>query len=115
VSEYIFIFIFLFLLFSTSNFIFTSPNPGIPTQHNMATPEYDLIVVNGIVVTELAIRELDIAVRDGVIVKLVERGGLDGVGNAKRVVDAEGGWVMVSGDFWFSLWVWNMMLMRRDV
>ncbi|PQE31052.1 dihydropyrimidinase protein [Rutstroemia sp. NJR-2017a WRK4] len=62
----------------------------------MATPEYDLIVVNGIVVTELEIRELDIAVKDGVVVKLVERGGLEGVGNAKKVVDAQGGWVMVT-------------------
>ncbi|KAM3066896.1 hypothetical protein ACMFMG_007042 [Clarireedia jacksonii] len=64
-----------------------------------ASPEYDLVVINGVVVTDQEISELDIAVKDGVIVKLAERGGLglEGIGNAKRTVDAAGGWVMPGG------------------
>jgi hypothetical protein len=110
VSEYIFIFIFIFIsiFFSTPQFPFLVFSSS-PSESKMATPEYDLIVVNGVVVTDQEIRELDIAVKDGMVVKLVERGGLGGIGSAKRMVDAEGGWVMVSPVTW--LWVWNMVLM----
>lgn len=36
--------------------------------------EYDLIVLNGLVVTDCSTGELDIAVKDGKIVKVVPRG-----------------------------------------
>jgi len=38
--------------------------------------------------------ELDIAVRDGKITKLVPRGGFEGA-KAKKTIDAQGGLVMV--------------------
>ena len=57
--------------------------------------EYDLIVVNGIVVTDVEIQEWDIAVKDEKIAKIVQRGGLKDA-KATRTIDAEGGYVMVS-------------------
>lgn len=59
----------------------------------MAT-EYDLIILNGLVVTDSDVGELDIAVKDEKIAKVVKRGELKDV-NAKKIVDAEGGYVMV--------------------
>jgi dihydropyrimidinase len=56
--------------------------------------EYDLLVLNGLVVTRDNTAELDIAVKDGKIAKLVPSGVLDG-GMAKKVIDAQGGMVMV--------------------
>ena len=56
--------------------------------------EYDLIVLNGLVVTDQETAEFDIAVKDGKIAKVVLRGGLNGKG-AKKTIDAEGGVVMV--------------------
>lgn len=56
--------------------------------------DYDLIIVNGIVVTDTSILELDIAIRNEKIVKLVPKGELRNARSAKTI-DAEGGYVMV--------------------
>ena len=62
--------------------------------------EYDLLVVNGLVVTHDNTAELDIGVKDGQIAKLFPRGKLEG-SQAKKVIDAHGGMVMASQlHFW---------------
>lgn len=61
----------------------------------MAT-EYDLIIVNGIVVTDTDIQEWDVAIKDEKIAKLVSRGGLNHA-KAAKTIDAEGGYVMPGG------------------
>lgn len=58
--------------------------------------EYDLLVLNGLVVTDQETGEFDIAVRDGKISKVVPRGSLSGE-SAKKTIDAQGGMVMVRG------------------
>ncbi|KAH6666641.1 hypothetical protein B0J14DRAFT_629755 [Halenospora varia] len=58
--------------------------------------EFDLLVVNGLVVTHDETREVDIGVKDGKISKLVLRGGFGEV-TAKKVIDAKGGMVMPGG------------------
>jgi len=63
--------------------------------------EFDLLVLNGIVVTDQETRELDIAVKDGKIAKLCPRGSLVGV-ESKKTIDAQGGMVMVRGFLYFS-------------
>ena len=55
---------------------------------------YDLLIVNGIVVTASDTGAYDIAIKEEKIALLAPRGGLDGV-ESKKVIDAEGGWVMV--------------------
>ena len=56
--------------------------------------EYDLIILNGTVVTDTETEEYDIAVKDGKISKVEPRGSLSGV-KAKKAIDAQGGMVMV--------------------
>jgi dihydropyrimidinase len=63
--------------------------------------EYDLLILNGIVVTHDETREHDIAVKDGKISKLVPRGELAGV-KATKTIDAKGGMVMVCQLILFS-------------
>jgi hypothetical protein len=63
--------------------------------------EFDLLVLNGIVVTDQETRELDIAVKDGKIAKLCPRGSLIGV-EAKKSIDAQGGMLMVRGFLYSS-------------
>ncbi|KAE8452220.1 hypothetical protein EG329_001687 [Mollisiaceae sp. DMI_Dod_QoI] len=58
--------------------------------------EYDLVVLNGLMVTVEEMGEFDIAVKDGKISKVVPKGGLVGV-QAKRTINAEGGMVMPGG------------------
>ncbi|KAG4435896.1 hypothetical protein IFR05_008627 [Cadophora sp. M221] len=58
--------------------------------------EYDLLVLNGLVVTADEIGLFDIAVKDGRIEKVVSRGTLESV-TAKKTIDAEGGMVMPGG------------------
>lgn len=58
--------------------------------------EYDLIIVNGIVVSEIEVQEWDIAIKDEKISKVVPRGGLKDA-KATRTIDAEGGFVMPGG------------------
>lgn len=55
---------------------------------------YDLLVLNGLVVTGEETGNFDIAVVDGKISKVAPRGTLSR-DNARKVVDAEGGLVMV--------------------
>ncbi|KAL2217274.1 putative allantoinase [Thermoascus aurantiacus ATCC 26904] len=57
---------------------------------------YDLLVVNGTVVTAADIGRYDIAVKDGKIALLAPTGALAGV-SASRIIDAEGGYVMPGG------------------
>jgi dihydropyrimidinase len=57
--------------------------------------EYDLLVLNGIVVTDTEIGGFDISVKDEKIAGIVPRGGLSGA-SSKRTIDAQGGYVMVS-------------------
>lgn len=56
---------------------------------------YDLLILNGIVATDLETGEFDIAVKDEKIAEIVPRGGLSGV-SAKQIIDARGGLVMAS-------------------
>ena len=55
---------------------------------------YELLVLNGLVVTGEESGEFDIAVAEGKISKVVPRGSLSGY-DAKKVIDAQGGLVMV--------------------
>lgn len=56
--------------------------------------EYDLLVLNGLVVTNEETGEFDIAVKDRKIAKVVPRGSLVGA-KAAKTIDAEGGMIMV--------------------
>ena len=56
--------------------------------------EYELVIVNGVVVTDTDIGEYDIAINNEKIEKITTRGGL-GRAKAKKTIDAEGGYVMV--------------------
>ncbi|KAL3424728.1 dihydropyrimidinase [Phlyctema vagabunda] len=58
--------------------------------------EFDLLVLNGLVVHHDKTEESDIAIKDGKIAKLVPRGGFPGV-KATRTIDAQGGMVMPGG------------------
>jgi dihydropyrimidinase len=55
---------------------------------------FDLLVVNGLVVTASDTAGYDIAIKNGKIVLLAPRGVLS-KDKASRVIDAEGGYVMV--------------------
>lgn len=56
---------------------------------------FDLLVINGLVVTASDIANYDIAVKDGKIVLLAPPGVLS-KDRAGQVIDAEGGFVMVN-------------------
>lgn len=58
--------------------------------------EYDLLILNGLVVTVDEIGEFDIAVKDGKIAKVVPKGGLAGA-SSKKTIDAQGGMVQPGG------------------
>jgi len=58
--------------------------------------EYDLIIINGVVVSENEVQEWDIAIKDEKIAKVVPRGGLRDA-KATGTIDAEGGYVMPGG------------------
>ena len=58
--------------------------------------KYDLIIVNGIVVTDTEIEAWDVAIKGEKIAKLTARGGLKDA-KAMRTIDAEGGYVMPGG------------------
>lgn len=57
--------------------------------------EYDLVITNGVCVTASDVAALDLAIKDEKIVLQAPSGSL-AQANAKRVIDAEGGYVMVS-------------------
>lgn len=55
---------------------------------------YDLLVINGLVVTASDVGHYDIAIKDEKIALLAPKGSLAEI-LAKKVIDAEGGYVMV--------------------
>ena len=57
--------------------------------------EYDLLVLNGLVVTDHETGEFDIAVKDGKVAKVVPRGSMK-ANSASKIIDAQGGMVMVN-------------------
>lgn len=59
---------------------------------------YDLLVINGLVVTASDTGHYDIAIKHEKIALLASKGSLAGIA-AKRVIDGEGGYVMVCGAF----------------
>lgn len=59
----------------------------------MAQFDYDLVVINGLVVTDQETRDFDIGIKDGKVAEVVPRGSL--TGTWKRAIDAQGGMVMV--------------------
>lgn len=59
----------------------------------MATT-YDLVILNGVVVTDTDVGEYDIAVKNEKIAKVAARGSFKDVKSA-HTIDAEGGYVMV--------------------
>ena len=56
--------------------------------------DYDLIVINGIVITDTEAVENDIAIKGEKIDKIAPRGTFSGV-TAERTIDAKGGYIMV--------------------
>jgi dihydropyrimidinase len=56
--------------------------------------EYDLLIVNGIVVTDASIQERDMAIKGEKIAKIVPRGDLKDA-QAAKVINAQGGYIMV--------------------
>ena len=60
---------------------------------------YDLLIINGLVVTATDVGAYDIAIRDSKIAVLAPRGSLLGIARIGRVIDAEGGYVMVGSQY----------------
>ncbi|KAF2084731.1 D-hydantoinase [Saccharata proteae CBS 121410] len=58
--------------------------------------EYDLLIINGLVITDTFTEEYDLAIKDEKIYKLAPRGSFTGQ-SAKRTIDAKGGYVMPGG------------------
>ncbi|KAK3079223.1 hypothetical protein LTS18_005423, partial [Coniosporium uncinatum] len=58
--------------------------------------EYDLLIINGVVVTDSATKECDVAVKEEKIVALEPRGSFASA-KASKIIDAEGGYVMPGG------------------
>ena len=56
--------------------------------------EYDLVILNGVVVSDTEVGEYDIAVKNEKIAKVVKRGELKDA-KATKTIDAEGAYVMV--------------------
>lgn len=65
---------------------------------DLSMESYDLLVINGLVVTASDIGHYDIAIKDEKIALLAPNGSLAELA-AKRVIDAEGGYVMVCRAF----------------
>lgn len=62
----------------------------------MSHPQiFDLVVTNGVCVTAADVAPLDIGIKGGKIVLLAPSGSLSNA-KASRLIDAEGGYVMVS-------------------
>ncbi|KAF2168153.1 hypothetical protein M409DRAFT_65656 [Zasmidium cellare ATCC 36951] len=62
----------------------------------MAEQVFDLLIINGVVVTTDETREVDIAVIGEKIAAVEDRGSFKNA-QAKKIIDAEGGWVMPGG------------------
>jgi dihydropyrimidinase len=66
----------------------------------MKSFEYDLVITNGICITAADIASYDIAIKDEKIVLLAPPGSL-AQADARKIIDAEGGYVTVSpGKCW---------------
>jgi dihydropyrimidinase len=55
---------------------------------------FDLLIINGVVVTAEEVGEFDVCIKNGKIDQLVPRGALKDVSTTKTI-DAKGGYVMV--------------------
>lgn len=55
---------------------------------------YELVILNAALVTDTETKECDLAIKDGKIISHEPKGSLAS-SNAKRSIDAEGGYVMV--------------------
>lgn len=58
--------------------------------------EFDLLILNGLVVTAEGVREADIGIREGRIAEVTTRGRFE-YAQSKKTIDAEGGYVMPGG------------------
>lgn len=56
---------------------------------------FDLLVLNGLVVTDQTTGHFDIAIKDGKISEIVPPGSIPAA-DANKIIDAQGGMVMVS-------------------
>ena len=61
----------------------------------LTTPEYDLVITNGVCVTASDVGAWDLAIKDGKIVLQAPSGSLSQA-KAKRTIDAHGGYVTAS-------------------
>ena len=69
--------------------------------------QYDLIITNGVCVTAGDVAAWDLAIKDEKIVLQALSGSL-AKASAKRIIDAEGGYVMVSTQCgWLCLQLWR--------
>lgn len=74
---------------------------------------FDLVVVNGLVVTASDVAEYDIGIKDEKIALLAPKGYL-AKASAKKVIDAQGGYVMVSIPLHLSrVYLSNILTARR--
>lgn len=62
----------------------------------MADEVIDILILNGVIVTVDEVKEADVAIRGEKIAAIADRGSFKGV-QAKKTIDAEGGWVMPGG------------------
>lgn len=69
--------------------------------------EFDLVVTNGVCATATDVAPLDIGIKGGKIVLIAPSGSLSKA-KALRVIDAEGGYVMVSGPHLFPIYIESM-------
>lgn len=58
--------------------------------------DYDLVIVNGTLVSHDEIKEADIAIKDSRIAATGDRGSFKDA-KTKRIIDAEGGWITPGG------------------
>jgi hypothetical protein len=63
---------------------------------------YDLVITNGVCATATDVAPLDIAIKDEKIVLLAPSGSLASV-KSVRIIDAEGGYVMVSEIYYYMV------------
>lgn len=70
--------------------------PTVISLNPLCYIKYDLLIVNGVVATDEATGEYDIAIKDGKIAKLAPRGDLEHA-SATRTIDAQGGYVCPGG------------------
>lgn len=62
----------------------------------MADETFDIVIINGLVVTVVDIQEADVAIVGEKIAAVRDRGSFKNA-QAKKTIDAEGGWVTPGG------------------